>query len=65
MFYFIKSIKPVLISFTGENPGMVDYMIWPWFERIGMFKVLYGDKFDFPKEKLPNLVSKYQILNHF
>lgn len=24
--------------FGGPNPGMLDYMIWPWCERTGMIK---------------------------
>jgi hypothetical protein len=23
----------------SESPGMLDYCIWPWFERIDMFQV--------------------------
>lgn len=29
--------------FSGTNkPGMADYMIWPWFERISFMKDLVG-----------------------
>lgn len=44
--------------FIGDKPGMVDLVIWPWFERMEMFKVLYGDGFTIPEKKLPNLVSR-------
>uniref|UniRef100_A0A1B6MTK7 Glutathione transferase n=1 Tax=Graphocephala atropunctata TaxID=36148 RepID=A0A1B6MTK7_9HEMI len=43
--------------FGGDKPGMVDYVIWPWFERIQMFKILHGDQFVFPKDRLPNLAQ--------
>ncbi|XP_054274863.1 pyrimidodiazepine synthase-like [Macrosteles quadrilineatus] len=43
--------------FGGAQPGMVDYMIWPWFERMEMFKFLHGDKFVLPEDKLPKLTN--------
>lgn len=44
---------------------MVDLVIWPWFERMEMFKVLYGDDFTIPEKKLPNLVSSVTFKKHF
>ncbi|XP_054274866.1 pyrimidodiazepine synthase-like isoform X2 [Macrosteles quadrilineatus] len=38
--------------FGGSQPGMVDYMIWPWFERFGAAKIVFGEQFD--------MTSKYQ-----
>lgn len=43
--------------FFGPCPGMVDYMMWPWFERIPMLKVLGGDSFAVPKDRFPKLIS--------
>ena len=41
--------------FAGSKPGMVDYMIWPWFERFFILKehgfVLNDD------DKLPKLAA--------
>ena len=37
-------IKKTLF-FHGNSPGMVDFMIWPWFERSDIIKVLRGDQF--------------------
>jgi hypothetical protein len=34
-------------------PGMVDYMIWPWIERIPSLKVYISD-FDFEAAKKDN-----------
>lgn len=35
---------------------MIDYMIWPWFERLDLLAVLYGSEAKIPTEKIPNLV---------
>ncbi|XP_071785099.1 glutathione S-transferase omega-2-like [Asterias amurensis] len=37
--------------FGGSKPGMLDYLIWPWFER----QVVFGDKFPF--DKFPTLTA--------
>jgi glutathione S-transferase len=42
--------------FGGEKPAMVDYMIWPWFERLEVFGILGGDKFEIPKTRFSRLV---------
>lgn len=43
--------------FSGEKPGMVDYMIWPWTERSKLPALLKEQEFNFPKEKFPKLVA--------
>lgn len=43
--------------FGGDKPGMVDYMIWPWFERYDMKKYLLGDEYEFEKERFPKLAD--------
>ncbi|KAK5639948.1 hypothetical protein RI129_010759 [Pyrocoelia pectoralis] len=30
--------------FGGDNPGMVDYMLWPWGERAGTIALVLGEK---------------------
>jgi glutathione S-transferase len=42
--------------FGGEKPAMVDYMIWPWFERFELFGILGGDKLQIPKTRFSRLV---------
>lgn len=42
--------------FGGEQPGMLDLMIWPWSERSKLPGILKNEEFKFPKEKFPNLV---------
>ncbi|PSN45355.1 hypothetical protein C0J52_06540 [Blattella germanica] len=43
--------------FGGENPGMLDYMMWPWSERSKVPSALQDKEFTFPKEKFPTLVA--------
>jgi len=31
----------------GQAPGMLDYMMWPWIERLPVIHKLYGNKFPF------------------
>lgn len=41
--------------FGGDKPNILDYGIWPWFERFGTLAAVVGDVFDL-KAKCPNLV---------
>lgn len=41
--------------FFGEQPGMADYMIWPWCERLEMVRILGGDQFKVPKERFQRM----------
>ena len=43
--------------FGGDRPGMLDYMIWPWVERLPVLAIMSQGLVDIPKEKLPNFVS--------
>lgn len=47
--------------FFGKSttaPGMLDLMIWPFFERTALLKPLLGDSFAIPfEERYPHLVS--------
>jgi len=41
--------------FSGSQPGMVDFTIWPWAERLELFK--YKDaQYVLPEEQLPHLL---------
>ncbi|XP_031630249.1 pyrimidodiazepine synthase-like [Contarinia nasturtii] len=33
--------------FGGATPGILDYAIWPWFERLGILEAIVGDKYNF------------------
>ena len=41
--------------FSGESPGMLDFMIWPWWERVDIIKVLRGDQFVIPCDRFKKL----------
>ncbi|XP_075228848.1 pyrimidodiazepine synthase-like isoform X2 [Lycorma delicatula] len=43
--------------FSGNSPGMVDYMIWPWFERMDVIPLLTGPEYSISDAKLPNLMK--------
>lgn len=43
---------------TGDKPGMLDYMIWPWCERSEMLKIMGGDQFVLSRDRFLRLVSK-------
>lgn len=42
--------------FGGHNPGMLDYMIWPWIERTAMFKIMIGEKSELDKKRFSELL---------
>lgn len=41
--------------FGGDKPNILDYGIWPWFERFGTLSAVVGDKFSLDAT-FPNLV---------
>lgn len=45
------------VFFGGKQPGMLDYMIWPWCERADTLKILLGDKYELDNERFAKLVS--------
>jgi hypothetical protein len=57
----MATIKP-LLTISGDKPGMMDYMIWPWGERLGVLKSVAGEKFVVPKERFPKLVLVATII---
>ena len=67
MKYFETELKNRGTAFFGgnENPGMLDYMIWPWFERAEIVPLmderlgLLLPKYDFPY--LVIIFSHYKI----
>lgn len=42
--------------FGGNIVNILDYAIWPWMERLELVKVIFGDKFQFTKQRYPLLV---------
>lgn len=41
--------------FGGNKPGMLDYMIWPWCERVDLLR-FFGKQFLLKKDNYKNLV---------
>lgn len=42
--------------FGGDQPGMLDLMIWPWSERANSLKLLRGEQFVLPRDRFAKLV---------
>lgn len=42
--------------FGGDEPGMLDYMIWPWCERADLLPLLGGNQFILKKDRYKHLV---------
>lgn len=43
--------------FTGNRPGMVDYMIWPWIESSEMIYYIDNSNFELDIFRFPKVVS--------
>jgi len=43
--------------FGGQQPGMLDLMIWPWSERANMLKLLRGEQFVLPRDRFAKLLE--------
>jgi len=43
--------------FAGENPGYVDYMVWPWVERLNVVELLSEGQVAVTAEKYPKLAE--------
>ncbi|XP_067128585.1 pyrimidodiazepine synthase-like [Centruroides vittatus] len=44
--------------FGGKTPGMLDYLVWPWFEIIPALYLIHPQLSKFPSESYP-LLSKW------
>lgn len=42
---------------------MVDYMIWPWAERIGVLPLLYNEEVPIAADSFPKLRAWYAAMN--
>ncbi|OAD53462.1 Glutathione S-transferase omega-2, partial [Eufriesea mexicana] len=43
--------------FNGNSPGMLDFMIWPWWERSDVIRILRGDQFTIPRDRFKRLLE--------
>lgn len=50
--------------FGGDKPAMMDYMIWPWNERM-MFLSKIDRRYSLDNDRFKNIVSLFGYLSHF
>lgn len=51
-------VKRDTLLFGGDKPAMLDYMIWPWMERLPMAQNLIGEAHNLtPKDRFPKLLA--------
>lgn len=58
--YGIKNVLQLCVPLslnTGDKPGMLDYMIWPWFERIPALPLTSEGVVKVALNKFPKLVN--------
>lgn len=48
--------------FGGKQPGMVDYMIWPWAERAEVVDLVHEQKIPIPEDKIPRIKAWCQSM---
>ncbi|XP_017042583.1 pyrimidodiazepine synthase-like [Drosophila ficusphila] len=48
--------------FGGDKPGFVDYMIWPWFERLSVIKLRLGDEYKFDEKRFAKISQWISLL---
>ncbi|XP_026744323.1 uncharacterized protein LOC113505714 [Trichoplusia ni] len=54
---FLFSILSGTNYFSGHRPGMLDYMIWPWVERLYLLRCVSEQKFDSKRGLFPNFAD--------
>jgi len=60
---FEKRLAEIGTSFfhSDDHPGMMDYLLWPWFERIHAFNLVFqGEGLEFPEQRFPNIYKWMQ-----
>lgn len=48
--------------FGGIHPGMMDYMIWPWLERLPMWNLVHGDLIKISLDNTPLLTKWCEMM---
>lgn len=48
--------------FGGNKPGFVDYMIWPWLERLAIIEFVLKDSYSFDEKRFAKLAQWIALL---
>ncbi|XP_034481160.1 pyrimidodiazepine synthase-like [Drosophila innubila] len=48
--------------FGGDKPGYVDYMIWPWFERLSVLQFVLKEAYNFDKQRYAKISAWIDLL---
>ncbi|XP_070141523.1 pyrimidodiazepine synthase-like isoform X2 [Drosophila kikkawai] len=48
--------------FGGDKPGFVDYMIWPWLERLPVIEYVLKDNYNFDEKRFPKVAQLITLL---
>ncbi|EDW33421.1 GL15503 [Drosophila persimilis] len=48
--------------FGGDRPGFVDYMIWPWLERLAVIGFILEDSYNFDAKRFPRIANLIDLL---
>ncbi|XP_062133394.1 pyrimidodiazepine synthase-like [Drosophila sulfurigaster albostrigata] len=48
--------------FSGEKPGFVDYMIWPWFERLAIAEFILKESYNFDKKRYAKISAWLDLI---
>ncbi|KAH8286481.1 hypothetical protein KR054_009851, partial [Drosophila jambulina] len=48
--------------FGGNKPGFVDYMIWPWLERLAVIEFVLKDTYNFDEKRFPKVAKLIALL---
>ncbi|XP_033762218.1 glutathione S-transferase omega-1-like [Pecten maximus] len=59
---FEKALGERGIYFGGDQPSMLDFFVWPWFERMAVLSKILPNTDPLPAEKFPNLTAWVEVM---
>ncbi|XP_060067079.1 glutathione S-transferase omega-1-like [Ylistrum balloti] len=62
MLPFEKAIAERGTYFGGDKPSMLDFFVWPWFERMAVMVAMMSEVNPFPAEKFPKLTAWVEVM---
>ncbi|ALC43102.1 CG6776, partial [Drosophila busckii] len=48
--------------FSGSQPGYVDYMLWPWFERFPVLEYYLKERYSFDKQRFAKISAWIELM---